>query len=107
VDDAAVDDGTEEIDVAINATPVGLTEDHKLPMPADQFDRCAAGLDMVYRKEATRFVAMFRALGKPVLDGRAMLVAQGTASFERFFPGEQAPREIMAAAVNQWIAPPS
>jgi shikimate 5-dehydrogenase len=29
-----------------------------------------------------------------------MLVAQGAAAFERWFPGERAPVEVMRAAVN-------
>ncbi len=31
-------------------------------------------------------------------DGRTMLVAQGGHAFQRFFPGETAPLEVMAAA---------
>ena len=39
-------------------------------------------------------------MGITAVDGRALLVAQGVRSFERFFPGAKAPREIMKAAVE-------
>jgi shikimate 5-dehydrogenase len=37
-------------------------------------------------------------------DGREMLVSQGTHAFQRFFPGETAPSEIMTAAVNRELS---
>lgn len=107
VKDARTDDEMEEIGVVINATPVGLNNKRELPLPANRLDRCSAGLDMVYRREPTAFVSFFRTENKPAIDGRPMLIAQGAAAFERFFPGVRAPREIMRAAVNRWIAPPS
>ena len=33
-------------------------------------------------------------------DGRTMLVAQGAAAFERWFPGKKAPVDVMRAAVD-------
>jgi shikimate 5-dehydrogenase len=41
-----------------------------------------------------------RAAGLRCADGRAMLVAQGAAALERWFPGVQAPTEVMQAAVS-------
>ena len=40
-----------------------------------------------------------RERGIAAADGREMLVQQGAAAFERFFPGVDAPVEVMRAAV--------
>ena len=104
VTDADVDDGAESYGVAINASPVGMVGPQQLPISEQLADRCAAGFDMVYRREPTAMVAFFRSKGKPATDGRTMLVAQGAAAFERFFAGVNAPREVMRAAVDRWIA---
>ena len=103
VSDAAADDGNLDFGVGINATPVGMGGDHQLPMPLECVDRCATGFDMVYEATPTPFVELFRSQHKVVVDGRAMLVAQGASAFERFFPDVQVPREVMRAAVNRWI----
>ena len=103
VSDAAPDDGSLDFGVAINATPVGMGGEGRLPMPREFVDRCAAGFDMVYQRTPTPFVELFLSQDKTVVDGRAMLVAQGVYAFERFFPDVQAPREVMRAAVNRWI----
>jgi shikimate 5-dehydrogenase len=41
-----------------------------------------------------------RAAGLRAADGRTMLVAQGAAALERWFPGVHAPVEVMRAAVD-------
>ncbi len=101
--DGRVDDGTEPIGLAINATPLGLAEEDPAPLSAADVARCAAGFDMVYRPGMTPLVSLFRQHGKPAVDGRLMLVAQGAAAFERFFPDERAPRAVMRAAVDRWL----
>jgi len=103
VSDAAPDDGSLDFGVAINATPVGMGGDHRLPMPREFVDRCAAGFDMVYESTPTPFVELFLSQQKSAADGRIMLVAQGARAFGRFFPDVKAPREVMRAAVNRWI----
>ncbi|HZC78559.1 MAG TPA: hypothetical protein VE258_12480, partial [Ktedonobacterales bacterium] len=93
--------GTLEPDVAINATPAGLRDADPLPLDADTSARLHAGLDLVYARGATRWVRTLRAAGIPAHDGREVLVRQGAAAFERFFPGQQAPVEVMRAAVDR------
>ena len=56
-------------------------------------------LDLVYAPGETRWVRMLRERGIAAADGREMLVQQGAAAFERFFPGVTAPVEVMRAAV--------
>jgi shikimate dehydrogenase len=98
--DVRVDDG-EPVATAVNATPLGLTRADAHPIPPDRLEGCGAALDLVYGPGQTSWIRECRERGMVALDGREMLVAQGAHSFERFFPGSAAPREVMAAAVNR------
>jgi shikimate 5-dehydrogenase len=86
--------------VLINATPVGLHDGGAVAAGPPIAARAEVALDMVYAKGETRWVHAMRAAGLRAADGRAMLVAQGAAAFERWFPDERAPAEVMQAAVN-------
>jgi shikimate 5-dehydrogenase len=55
---------------------------------------------MVYAQGETPWVRAVRSRVRRAADGRAMLVAQGAAAFERWFPKHKAPVEIMRAAVD-------
>lgn len=88
-------------DVVINATPLGLTAGDPPPLAPARVPRNAAVLDLVYRRGGTDWVRSLAAGGRRVSDGRAMLVAQGAAAFQRFFPGVHAPVEVMRAAVER------
>ena len=92
--------GREECGVLINATPLGLAPGDRLPIPLQLAPSAQVALDLVYAEGETPWVRGLRAQGLRVADGRGMLVAQGAASFERWFPGVPAPREIMRAAVD-------
>ena len=85
--------------VIINTTPLGLSPGDPLPL-AQPPDRAAVALDMVYTGGDTRWVLAMRAAGLRAADGRAMLVAQGAAALELWFPGARAPVEVMRAAVD-------
>jgi shikimate dehydrogenase len=93
--------GTFSPDVAINATPAGLRDADPLPFDPDGGPRLRAALDLVYAPGTTRWVRTLRAAGIPAQDGREVLVRQGVAAFQRFFPDEQAPLEVMRAAVDR------
>jgi len=88
-------------DVVINATPLGLKESDALPLAAARVEAKAVVLDLVYRRGGTAWVRALEQGGHRVSDGRTMLVAQGAAGFERFFPGVHAPVEVMRAAVER------
>jgi shikimate dehydrogenase len=90
----------EDCGVLINATPLGLGEDDPFPIDPDDFPRAEVALDMVYTRGETSWVRAMRSRVRRAADGRAMLVAQGAAAFERWFPGKRAPVEVMRAAVN-------
>ncbi|MFQ6045492.1 MAG: shikimate dehydrogenase family protein [Gemmatimonadales bacterium] len=95
------EDGGEEIEAAVNATPLGLREGDPYPIDLERLEGCRAVLDLVYAPGETLWVRACRDRGMAAMDGREMLVAQGAHSFERFFPGKKAPREVMAAAVGR------
>ncbi|MFC1640189.1 shikimate dehydrogenase family protein [Gemmatimonadota bacterium] len=101
--DSRTDDGT-RVGTALNATPLGLRTSDGLPFPEERLDGCVAALDLVYARGGTRWLKWCRERGMRAADGRSMLVAQGAHAFQRFFPGETAPVEVMSAAVNRALA---
>ncbi|HLG06289.1 MAG TPA: hypothetical protein VI383_09080 [Gemmatimonadales bacterium] len=90
----------EDCHVVINCTPLGLGEADPFPLPLAGVPPGAAVLDLVYRRGETAWVRALREKGWNAADGRVVLVEQGAASFERWFPGVRAPREVMHAAVR-------
>jgi len=86
--------------VVINATPLGLDARDALPVTRSEVPAAGAALDMVYRPGETAWVRALRSAGVRTTDGRAMLVAQGAAALECWFPGVDAPAEIMRAAID-------
>jgi shikimate dehydrogenase len=87
----------EDCEVAINATPLGLEDTDPLPLAPGGTIRF--GLDLVYRPGGTRWVRALVGAGCRATDGREVLVAQGAAALERWFPGVRAPTEVMRATV--------
>jgi shikimate dehydrogenase len=96
---AAVCKDGEPAEVVINATPLGLAPNDPLPADPARLTGVRWALDMVYAAGLTRWVQALRAAGVAAHDGREMLVRQGAAAFDRFFPEASAPLEIMRAAV--------
>ena len=90
----------EECAVLINSTPLGLTAGDPFPIEPDNFPRAEVAFDMVYVPGETSWVRAMRSRVRRAADGRTMLVAQGAAAFERWFPTKRAPVEVMRAAVN-------
>ena len=89
-----------ECRVLINSTPLGLKAGDPLPITPDIAPRAEVALDMVYVAGETPWIKAMRPRVRRAADGRAMLVAQGAAAFECWFPGKRAPAEVMRAAVN-------
>jgi len=85
--------------VVINTTPLGLHRSDPLPLDAPPAAARVA-LDLVYAPGETPWAHAMRAAGLRATDGRHMLVAQGAAALELWFPGVRAPVEVMRAAVN-------
>jgi shikimate dehydrogenase len=93
--------GPVEIDVVINATPLGLLGHDLLPIDLNHIPGVQHALDLVYGPGETRWVHALRERGIQAADGREMLVQQGAAAFARFFPDSTAPTEVMRAAVQR------
>ena len=96
-----VANGPVEVDVAINATPLGLAGHDPLPIDINHMSGVRKALDLVYAPGETRWVHALRERGIDATDGREMLVQQGAAAFARFFPNTAAPTEVMRAAVQR------
>ena len=82
--------------VVVNATPLGMRGESVPPAVL----AAAAGLvDLAYGSSVTPAVATMQAMGRPVVDGIAVLVAQAAASFT-IWTGDPAPVEVMERAAR-------
>jgi shikimate dehydrogenase len=86
--------------VLINTTPLGLNPGDHLPLALEEAPHAQVALDLVYHRGETAWVRLMRQEGLRASDGRTMLVAQGVAAFQHWFPDEDAPAEVMRAAVE-------
>ena len=89
-----------ECRLVINATPLGLGDRDHLPLRPEAVPAARFALDLVYRVGETAWVRAMRSAGARASDGRDVLIGQGAAAFERWFPGRAAPVEVMRAAVR-------
>ncbi len=89
--------------VLVNCTAAGLQGAAEslaqLPLSEDELADYGCVVDLVYADHETALVRAARAHGMPVVDGLALLVAQGALSFEQF-TGLEAPREVMRRAAR-------
>lgn len=92
--------GSEEAQLVVNATPLGLAAGDRLPSQPEATPRAVAALDLVYARGGTRWVAAQRAAGRRADDGREVLLAQGAAAFRRWFPDQPPPLDVMRAALH-------
>jgi shikimate dehydrogenase len=90
-----------DVDVVVNATPIGMAEvaplDPRDATPVDP-DRLAAGqlvVDLIYSPLVTPLVAAARARGIAAVNGVGMLIHQAALSF-RLWTGEDAPLAAMS-----------
>ena len=84
--------------VLVNATSVGLTDEHESPIPAEIIPPDLLVLDLIYNR--TKLLRDAEAAGCTVMDGELMLLHQGAAAFT-LWTGEEAPLEVMAAALRE------
>jgi shikimate dehydrogenase len=74
-----------DADIVINATSLGLRDDDALPLDLGLLRAGCLVLDLVYSPEETRLVREARAAGFRTVDGKGMLMAQGTLAFAWWF----------------------
>ena len=91
----------EECTLVINCTPLGLRDTDPMPVPVEEVPPGLLVLDLVYRPGGTKWVQALRARGIRASDGREVLLGQGVAAFERWFPQLRAPVEVMRAALRR------
>ena len=87
----------------VNTAPLALRDDADLA-PSAAAPRVAAVLDLSYARGETAWVRAARRAGLRAADGRGMLVAQGAASLECWFPGVVPPTAVMRRAVDAALA---
>jgi shikimate dehydrogenase len=90
-----------EVDLAINATPLGLSPKDPLPVEGRQFSlrQARAVFDMIYRPAETPFLAAAKAAGCRTANGLGMLLYQGAKALE-IWSGKTAPVEVMREALQ-------
>lgn len=91
-----------DIDLAINATSLGLSATDALPWDGKQFSlrQAHAAYDMIYRPAETPFLATAKAGGSRTANGIAMLLYQGAAALE-LWTGKSAPVDVMRRALEE------
>ena len=96
-------DRAAEIDVLINATPVGMHPDidGMIASPA-AFPKLCAVIDIVANPMRTRLVWEARRLGIKACGGFSMLVAQAHAADE-LFTGKKLPEELLESCIDRQI----
>ena len=87
--------------LVINCTPLGLRDADPWPVAPEEIRAGQLALDLMYRPGGTKWVRALRARGVHASDGREVLLGQGIAAFERWFPDHRAPAEVMRAALRQ------
>jgi shikimate dehydrogenase len=92
------------VDLAINATSLGLRAEDHMPFDASQFalNRAGAAYDMIYQPAETPFLRAAAQAGCAVSNGLGMLLYQGAKALE-IWTGTEAPVEIMRAALREHV----
>jgi shikimate dehydrogenase len=91
-----------EVDLAINATSLGLAANDPLPVDGKRFSlrQARAVYDMIYRPAETPLLAAAKAAGCRTANGLGMLLYQGAKALE-IWSGKPAPVEIMRQALEK------
>ena len=91
-----------EVDLAINATSLGLAANDPLPVDGKRFSlrQARAVYDMIYRPAETPLLAAAKAAGCRTANGLGMLLYQGAKALE-IWSGKPAPVEIMSQALEK------
>jgi shikimate dehydrogenase len=82
----------------VNATSAGLADDSAPAFPLGATPDGCVVMDMVYKPLVTPFLAQAQALGRPTVDGLAMLIGQARPSFEALF-GQPPPADVDIRAI--------
>jgi len=86
------------VGAVINATSAELNGGAGLNAPLEATPDSAVVMDMVYKPLVTPFLHWARTLGRPTVDGLAMLIGQAAPSFEAFY-GQPPPAGVSVRAL--------
>jgi shikimate dehydrogenase len=95
---------TGRIDLALNATSLGLKPDDPLPIHDNSFElkNAATVYDMIYRPAGTPLLKAAQVAGCRTANGLGMLLYQGAKALE-IWSGKTAPIEVMRQALSRHI----
>ena len=90
-----------EMDLLLNATPIGLKPGDASPVDEKQFPlrQARAVYDMIYKPAETKLLALAKVAGCKTSNGLGMLLHQGAAAFE-FWTDNTAPVDVMRRALE-------
>lgn len=86
-------------DIVVNATPVGMGGDPRIPVDPELLGSHQVVVDLIYEPRRTPLLEAAAARGCPTVDGLGMLVHQAAHQFVRW-TGRDAPLDVMLAAVG-------
>lgn len=89
-----------EMDLFINATSIGLSQEGRVPISFDRIRKDAIIADIVYKPSGTELLMTAKKHGFKTLSGERMLLYQGVLSFE-IWTGRKAPVSVMEDAIKQ------
>jgi shikimate dehydrogenase len=98
LEEAAIRFQIGNVDLVVNATPVGLNRGDASPIPARLLAPHLMVYDTIYSAERTPFVSAAIEAGARAANGLSMLLHQGALAFELWFKRE-APIEVMRRAI--------
>jgi len=75
----------ENVDVLMNATPVGMLDDARLPIAASTFPRGLVVFDAIVKPETTPLLALARSCGCVTVGGREMMLGQISKMVDFFY----------------------
>ncbi|MEO7383919.1 MAG: shikimate dehydrogenase [Novosphingobium sp.] len=90
--DFSFDDREHIVDLIVNASPLGMSGQPPLDLDFSHVPPGSVVYDIVTHPIETPLLAQARSRGFQAIDGLAMLIAQASAAFEKFF-GQPAPRQ--------------
>lgn len=96
-------DAVDGADLVVNATPLGMGDDTRLPLDVARIGGGQVVVDIVYDPVETPLLAAARERGAVPVNGVGMLVHQAAHAF-RAWTGEDPPVEVMSAAVVAALA---
>ena len=93
---------SDQVDLVVNATSLGLKADDPLPFDESMFSlrQTRAAYDLIYRPAETRFLSAARLAGCRVANGLGMLLYQGAQALE-LWSGRSAPLNVMRRALQR------